>query len=50
MSERSSEELVKIFEKKGLAGIMKSQEGKTIGENVPMSPTRLSSPRKVPQS
>lgn len=48
MSEKSYEELVRIFDKKGLTGIMESQEGKTIGANVPMSPTRLRSPRKVP--
>lgn len=37
MSERSWEELVRIFIEKGLGGIMESQIGKTVLMNVPMS-------------
>jgi len=37
MFERRWEELVRIFTKKGLAGIMESQARKTTGENAPMS-------------
>jgi len=47
MSERSWKDLVIIFKNKGLFDIMDSQARNTVGENVPMSPTCLRSPRKV---
>jgi len=37
MSERSFEELARVFEEKGLAGIMEARAGKTAETSVPMS-------------